>query len=377
MKITFVLTHIPNPRMYKRIEALRDLGEVTVVCIRRLNQDVYTLLEMEGVEYKIEELEVPPFAQTWKRLKAIKKFRRFISCSLNEIKPDIIYTSGLDALQIVDAYSKKNSVKVIYEVADLRESYIKNMEKSIPRRIVDRFVCVLERKCFSCVNLLVITSQEFYNLHYYEFVEKDKVFEFPNVPDLSAFHGFVRKREGIFTVGFIGALRYLPQMKLLIDATQDIGMRVFFAGGGNKENETWLANYSRDKQWVELLGKYDYSKDIKKLYERADVIYSVYDADNANVRIALPNKLYESVYCGIPIIVAKNTYLAQVVEEGGVGVAVSHTSVDELRNVLLNLQKDKLLMKKYEMNCLAHRDKMDVSLYAKTLKNKVLQICGF
>lgn len=377
MKIAFVLTYLPNPRMQKRINALRTLGEVTVVCVRRLNQDIYVPSKLEGVVYKIKELVVPPFSLPFKRMMSIGKFRHFIYSSLNEIRPDVIYTSGLDALQVVNAYSKRKNVKVIFEVADLRESFIRGIKKSIFRKVLDALVCALERRCFSCVNLLILTSKEFYNVHYSKFVGRDRLFIFPNVPDLSVFKGFVKKNGGDFTVGFIGALRYLDQMKLLIDATQSLGINVFFAGGGSKENEQWLENYSRNRPWVQVLGRYIYNQDISSLYERADVIYSVYDADNANVRIALPNKLYESVYCSLPIIVAKNTYLARLVEEWGVGASVSHTSIEELQQLLLNLRDNEKLRKEYEQNCLRHRNEMDVSLYDSDLKNRILQITNF
>ena len=31
MEIAFVLSHVPNPRMYKRINALKELGDITVI----------------------------------------------------------------------------------------------------------------------------------------------------------------------------------------------------------------------------------------------------------------------------------------------------------------------------------------------------------
>lgn len=120
---------------------------------------------------------------------------------------------------------------------------------------------------------------------------KEKLFELPNVPDLSAFKGFERKTTGEFTIGFIGAIRYLSQMKLLIDASEKAGVKVFFAGGGSVEEEEWLYRNTQDKSWIEILGKYNYNRDIKTLYSKADAIYSVYDADNPNVRIANPANL--------------------------------------------------------------------------------------
>ena len=45
----------------------------------------------------------------------------------------------------------------------------------------------------------------------------------------------------------------------------------------------------------------------------------MYDSTDLNVRLALPNKLYESMYFKKPILVSSNTYLSQVVDQYGIG----------------------------------------------------------
>ena len=91
-------------------------------------------------------------------------------------------------------------------------------------------------------------------------------------------------------------------------------------------------------------------------------MYSVYDADMQNVRVALPNKLYEAVYCEIPLIVAKNTYLAQLVDEWGVGLAVDHKNKDELVEALHRLQSDQAIDKCIEQNCRGRKNEVDLNL---------------
>ena len=81
MKIAFVLSHVPNPRMYKRINALKELGDITVICVRRLNQDVYSLINIENVEFRIKELIVPPFSKTMRRMWVNRRIASFITKS--------------------------------------------------------------------------------------------------------------------------------------------------------------------------------------------------------------------------------------------------------------------------------------------------------
>ena len=362
-KLVFVFGHIPDPRMYRRIIALKESFEVYVVCARRINQNVFIQKEIPGVTQIVKDMELPSISQLLRRINASRDYRKFILENLNTIQPSVIYAEGLDTLMAVNKYARYRKVTVIDEVADLRECFIEDMPKSFFRRIIDSMICYKERKMFKCVDLLVLTSMKFYDVHYKYFFPKEKVFFLPNMPETSAFKSFSRKKEDdFFTIGFIGGLRYIRQMYLLVDAASKAGVNVVIAGAVADVADDFI-NYCKEKQHVKLLGRYNYDKDIASLYGMMDCIYSVYDADNANVRIALPNKLYESIYCCIPIIVAKNTYLSEIVEEWGVGVSVNHLDENELTNTFMKLRDDKSLYNRIIQNCSHRRNEIDINRY--------------
>jgi len=371
MKVVFVLGFLPNPRMYKRIYALKEENDVSVVCIKRTNQDIFTKQDIPGVDHYIATMDVPPASQLFRRMKATRGIKSFIVGKLHELQPDLIYTSGLDTLLAVYDYAMSHKVHVVYEVADLRESFIKDSKKSIVQRMIDAKICHTERKKFDCVDLLVVTSMKFYDAHYHEFYPKDKVVFVPNMPELSAFDTFCRKKEKRpFVLGFIGGIRYLDQMFLMLDAAKDLDVQVVMAGASVGNNSDFI-EFCEKQPNVKLLGKYDYAKDIASLYGMMDAIYSVYDADNPNVRIALPNKLYESVYCGLPIIVAKNTYLSELVADWGVGVAVSHTDKSELVSALKRLRDDPEYYNHIVDNCEKKHNEMNIGIYLEELKDRI------
>src|SRR5690606_36062673 len=68
--------------------------------------------------------------------------------------------------------------------------------------------------------------------------------------------------------------------------------------------------------------------DLGKIYDNLDVSYFVYDNTETNVRLAIPNKLYESMYFGVPGIVAASTTLAERVQQLGVGFVVDPSKGD-------------------------------------------------
>lgn len=217
---------------------------------------------------------------------------------------------------------------------------------------------------------LVITSEKFYDIHYNRLISKDNVILMPNIPDEEPLKNYFKKKNGMFTVGFIGGIRYLKQMKMLVDAAEIVGCNVLFAGaGGTNYDYEQITDYCKDKRYVTFTGRYIYNTDIAKLYGMVDCVYAVYDADNPNVRIALPNKLYEAVYCNLPIIVAKNTYLSQVVENWGVGISVNHNDTNDLVYGLKKMINDPEFYASLSIACQSKKYEISNERYNADLKN--------
>lgn len=372
MKIVFLLSHVPDPRMNKRISVAKRVGTVAVIYVNRTSQDIFEL-EHGDIEYSKIDLDIPPSDQIIKRLLMSQKYKRIALKILFKYNPDIIYTEGLDSLDIAVVYKRRFDCQIFYEVADLRECYIEK-PKSLFKKIAAYLIKYKDKKLFKYVAHLVITSEKFYDVYYLNLIEKDKTIFMPNTPDFSVFKNYKKKSEGEFTVGFIGGIRYLKQMKMLVDAAKLAKCRVLFAGaGGTFKDFDEISEYCRVNSHVLFTGKYNYSRDIASLYGAVDCVYAVYDADNANVRIALPNKLYESIYCGLPIIVSKGTYLSQLVTDWGVGLSVSHNDVEELAEALKRLMSDSSLRTSISKNCKNSLQYISSEPYNKSLERIFLK----
>ena len=338
MNTCFILTHIPNPRINKRITEFLKVGEVSVICVRRKGANIWKQY-IDNVDYYILDMEYAPSSQIIKRAIHSKKFQKFAGEILKQKKIDVCYVGDLDALLIVKRIKRKDSnIKVVFEVSDLREIYIEkpqNVIKSCMRSLLLK----TEKKAFSYVNNLIVTSPKFYDAYYKNLISRNKMLYIPNSPNMKYFKDYSKKKTGGFTIGFIGGIRYLEQMKNLVDAAAITNCNVLFAGAGatTKDYEE-IQEYCKDKPFVTFSGQYDYSTDIAMLYGKVDCVYAVYDADNPNVRIALPNKLYESIVCHLPIIVAKKTYLSELVERWGVGVSVDHHNLKDLVEAISKLK---------------------------------------
>lgn len=374
MKIVFLLSHIPNPRMNKRIAVAKRVGEVQVICVRRASQNV---LEAEHKDVSHEEIHVdlPPSSRIVRRYIVTQQYCRQAIAKLRRMSPDIIYTGGQDSLDIAVRYKKAHlACRIFYEVADLRESYIEK-PKSIVKRLVNIAIKAKERALLQYVDQLIVTSQKFYDAYYYKYIPSQRTLFIPNTPSFEVFDSYKKKSEGVFTIGFIGIPRYLGQMRMLVDVAGKIGCKVIFSGGGGISRDLQsFYDYCNGLDYVTFTGAYSYTQDIASLYGAVDCVYSVYDSSNANVRIALPNKLYESVYCQLPLIVARGTYLSEVVEEWGVGVSVAHNNPEELAETLQRLRDDATLRECIANHCSAQVEKICGDSYNRALEELLLQV---
>ena len=368
MTVCFLLTHVPNPRMNKRIEAFKSEADVHVICTRRASQNVWE--PTQDVDHIIFDIDLPSAKHIVKRYVVSQDFQKKALAKLEELKPNVIYAEGLDTLIIAGKYKQKHDVRIVFEVADLRENYITK-----PKKVVDRAITAVllrrEKNAFQNVDFLVVTSPKFYDMHYNTLISKEQMLFIPNAPDAEVFKNY-KKYEGDFTVGFIGGIRYLDQMKMLVDAAGEVGCKVLFAGaGGTSSDYEQIQAYCKGKDYVSFTGRYDYNRQIAGLYGMVDCVFAVYDADNPNVRIALPNKLYESILCELPIIVAKGTYLEELVKEWGVGVSVGHKNKKELAETLRKLMSDQTFYDGIVEGCRKQKGSLDSMGRIKEMTKKV------
>ncbi|MCX7837825.1 MAG: glycosyltransferase, partial [candidate division WOR-3 bacterium] len=138
----------------------------------------------------------------------------------------------------------------------------------------------------------VFTSPGYINYYQKYGINSEKVFIFENCPESRLFSSHdwsnnIIQKERI-TVGYIGAVAYYKSLKTLMKAASNMNeVEVFIAGKGPQSE--LIKREAKKYPNVFVYGHYDYEKEIVDLYKRVDIVYSVYNTDNFNVRLALPN----------------------------------------------------------------------------------------
>lgn len=263
-----------------------------------------------------------------------------------QIRPDVIHVYGLEGLIAGAAARLVVPCKIVYEIFDLMfcTSAVRGLTRlgyfsarTLERLIVPRVV-----------DMAILASPYFAS--YYRDIGVEDIAVVENFPQQEAFDGFRKIDHPHFTISFIGEVRYFDALILLIELARRMpDVQVLVAGDGPSLAD--LRKLASGVTNVAFFGRYRYEQDIKYLYGVSDCIYSVYPTSSQNVKLAIPNKLYESIICETPIIVSRGTKLSEFVEENDVGLSVSPSSVAELVRAVELLRSDSQVRNRMKDSC--------------------------
>src|SRR5690606_6294601 len=96
-------------------------------------------------------------------------------------------------------------------------------------------------------------------------------------------------------------------------------------------------------------GKFQSPKDLDKIYSAIDINIVCYDTQSENVKIAEPNKFYESIYFNKPIVVSRDTFLEKRVKALNTGFSILANENAEISRFIKNLKTEELTS--IQLNC--------------------------
>lgn len=150
----------------------------------------------------------------------------------------------------------------------------------------------------------------------------------------------------IVYVGILANSRFIKEIADVVIKRNDCEFHV----GGFGKLESYFKQLSEKYNNIKFYGKIPYESTLK-LEKECDIMVAIYDPNVPNHFYAAPNKFYESLMLGKPIIMAKNTGMDDVVLNNDIGEVIEY-SIDSLE-----LAIEKLIARKKEWPDMANRSK--------------------
>ncbi len=260
---------------------------------------------------------------------------------------DIIHACDFDTAHSAMKVAQKKRIPYVYDIYDY---YID--AHRIPRTI--RFF--VEKKDINIINnsdATIICTEE--RMEQIQKATPKRVVVIHNSPDISEVNTDSIEYDYVYC-GTLGNKRLIKE--IANDYYKHSDLKFVFAGSG--ANSSLLRCYDEQYQNFQYLGSVSY-KTVLEIEAKSKIISAIYDPSYRNHKLCAPNKFYEAMGLGKPVIVCRGTGIDKVVEKLGIGMVIDYNSEDFYNAVeyLTTHQKEAeemgmraktLFLEKYEWN---------------------------
>lgn len=127
-------------------------------------------------------------------------------------------------------------------------------------------------------------------------------------------------RMRIAYIGILSDCRLIPELLEIVSRHRDYELHI--AGFGKYED--LCAEYADCNDNIIYYGRTEYTQTLK-IESLCDVMTAAYDPSISNHRYAAPNKFYEALMLGKPIIMCIGTGFSDVVEDNEIGICIDYS----------------------------------------------------
>lgn len=161
-----------------------------------------------------------------------------------------------------------------------------------------------------------------------------------NLPSnyLAMINNFQKIPHESIHIKYLGIIDYFDINKKLVEAGKNIENLTFYYIGRFLPGYN-MKSYREEKQYENIITQGEYlEKDKVLYYEDCDLVNSVYENQSIISKHLVSNKLYDALLYKIPLLVAKNTYMAKLVQEKGIGFVFDPDNPGSLQEIINQFQ---------------------------------------
>lgn len=258
---------------------------------------------------------------------------------------DVIHCHDFDTLAIGIMLKRKLKIPLIY---DAHEIYGYMIARTLPLRIASIFLWLEKR--------LVPKTDRIINVYeaqkrYFSTITDRPISIIMNCKPLQSMEYQPADNEGNFTVLYIGVLHKGRAIPMLVQAVKRLpGVHCIIGGIGHPDYVQALKEECSRISNVTFLGRVPLDEVIL-MTMKTDVVFCMFDPGDPNSLIGMPNKLFEAMVCGRPIICTRGTYSGELTEREEVGLAVEY-SEQALKEAIIKLRDNPELRERLGRNAL-------------------------
>lgn len=350
----------PDPRVEKYMDILSREYDVCIYAFDK-NRKSEAYVKEENVEIK----RIRGFQGSSKlsALFSILKWNLVANWISMFKKYDIVHCCDFDTYLLAFFPAKIRCKKIIYDVFDFYADNVSRMPRWV-RSIIAKMDLFLTK--FTDLLILADTSR-------IDQMKADRVkqyFIFYNTPkDIyseveSLRSGEMKDKLSLIYVGLVDFWQRGFDFFIDVLASNKLLDLTVYGSGSSLD---YLKEMAQGIDNLHVNGKIPY-KDVLKEEAKYDMIFAVYDPKIPTNVLASPNKYFEGLMLGVPVLINEEVRYAGEVNEYNVGLTYKYGSKESIANVLDKVLKDRSCLQIMSENCRKlYKEKYDYTAQSDSL----------
>ena len=264
----------------------------------------------------------------YKYLKKHKDVTTIHACDLNSAFPAALFKT-----------LHKREVTLIFDACDW---FSANFSK---KKLFCSCFGLMEKYACKKANELIICEPE--RVEQVQFKLRKPPLVMPNIPEINP--SVITKVKDKFkfnnsnpTLAYFGGFSDNRFLLEILTLTETEPFNLLIAGYGDK-NVLQKLEEVKNRDNVNYFGRLPMEEGLN-MENAADIVYAMYCKTNPNNIYAAPNKFYEALMLGKPIITTKGTIVEKKVVDNNIGWAVEE-DIEELRDLINHLNNEEIKQK--------------------------------
>jgi len=347
MKVTLVRARAIDPAVNKVAKTLSTHGyDVKLLVWDRQNTlstkdgDGYTTCKF-GFKAPYDKLTVIFYLPIW----WVYEFFFLLKDKCN-----VIHACDLDTL--IPAIPAKfiKRVPLCYTIYDFYANNLPDGRFQLARKVVRSLVAWIEKLGIGFTRILFLVDEA-----RYEEVRRARInklaYIYNSPPDYFDVNQTknLRNAAAEITVFYAGVINRSRGLHFIARAVKDLdGVRLILAGAVH--DKAFLDNYVLTSKKIQYLGWLPSYEDVIKGTLKADILFRLSDPKIPKTKYESPNKLFEAMMCGKPIIVSDGSSMADIVRKENCGLIVPYGDVNAIKEAILKLKNNPELYQELGQN---------------------------
>jgi glycosyltransferase involved in cell wall biosynthesis len=265
-------------------------------------------------------------------------------------KCNVIHACDLDTLIPAIPAKLIKRVPLCYTIYDFYANNLPDGRFQVIRRLIRSLVARVEKFGIGFTEILFLVDEARYeevrgariNKLAYIYNSPPDYFDANQIKKL-------KKAASEITVFYAGVINRARGLQFMARAVQDIdGVRLILAGAVH--DEAFLKNSVLTSRKIQYLGWLPSYEDVIKKTSEADILFRLSDPKIPKTKYESPNKLFEAMMCGKPIIVSDGSSMADIVRKESCGLVVPYGDVDAIKEAILKLKNTPKLCQRLGQN---------------------------